>query len=61
VPTCDTGTAMKFHQYRLNEMRQAADKARLIADLPRKSHTFKLGAYRLTLAKEATTHVPRMV
>lgn len=57
----DTGTAMKFHQYRLNEMRQAADKARLIADLPRKSRTFKLGTYRLTLAKEATPHVPRMV
>ncbi|MEE8407377.1 MAG: hypothetical protein V3S32_09540 [Acidimicrobiia bacterium] len=57
----DTGTAMKFHQYRLSEMRQAADKARLFADLPRKSRTFKLGAYRLTLAKEATPHVPRMV
>ncbi len=57
----DTGIALKLHQYRLDEMREAADKARLIASLPRKNRSFKLGAYRLTLEKEAPPHVPRMV
>ena len=57
----NTGMALKFHQYRLDEMRDAADKARLIAQLPRKNRSFKLGAYRLTLEKEVTPHVPRMV
>ncbi len=57
----DPGMALKFHQYRLDELRDAADKARLIAELPRKNRSFKLGAYRLTLEKEAPPHVPRMV
>ena len=57
----DTGIALKLHQYRLDEMREAADKARLIASLPRKNRSFKLGAYRLTLEKEGPPHVPRMV
>jgi hypothetical protein len=57
----DPGMALKFHQYRLDEMRDAADKARLIAELPRKNRSFKLGPYRLTLEKEVTPHVPRMV
>ena len=55
------GMALKFHQYRLDEMHDAGDKARLTAQLPRKSRSFKLGAYRLTLEKEVSTHVPRMV
>ncbi len=57
----DTGIALKLHQYRLDEMREAADEARLIASLPRKTRSFRLGAYRLTLVKEETPHVPRMV
>ena len=57
----DPTTAMKFHHYRLDEMREAAEKARLIAQLPRESRSLKLGAYRLTLSKEATAYVPSMV
>ncbi len=34
-----TAQGMKFHQHRLDEMRKAADKARLIADLRSKDRS----------------------
>ena len=57
----DPAMALKFHQYRLDAMRGAADKARLIAGLPQENRSFRLKARSLILAKEATPHVPRMV
>jgi hypothetical protein len=56
-----TSNALKLHEHRINELRQSAEKARLIAGLTSRSRSFKLGNYRLTLAKEPNAHVPRMV
>lgn len=53
--------AAEMHRYRLEDMLRTADKARLIASLPRKPRSFRLGHYRLTLVKEVTPHVPRLV
>ena len=53
--------AAEMSRYRLEDMLRAAEKARLIASLPRKTRSFKLGAYRLTFVKEVAPHVPRMV
>jgi len=55
------GDALKLHEYRITELRQSADNARLAAGLTSKPRSFTLGTYRLTLAKETKTHVPRMV
>ena len=56
-----TALGMEFHRYRRNEMRKAADQARLVAELPRKNRSFKFGGYRLNLVREVTPHVSRMV
>ena len=53
--------AAEMQRYRLEDMLRTADKARFIASLPRKSRSFRLGHYRLTLVKEATPYVPRLV
>jgi len=57
----NTGNALKLHEHRITELRQSAEKARLGTRVNSKPHSLKLGTYRLTLAKEARTHVPRMV
>lgn len=53
--------AAEMHRYRLEDMARRADKARLIASLPPKPRSFRLGHYRLILVKEVTPHVPRLV
>ena len=53
--------AAEMHRYRLEDMLRSADKARLIASLPRKTRSFRLGRYRLPVVKEVTTRVPRLV
>jgi hypothetical protein len=57
----NTGSALKLHEYRITELHKSADNARLAAGVASKQRSFKLGTYRLTLAKEPRTHVPRMV
>ena len=53
--------AAEMRRYWLEDMLRTADKARLIGSLPRKTRSFRLGRYRLTVVKEVTTHVPRLV
>lgn len=61
VMLISTSNALKLHEHRINELRQSAEKARLTAGQPSKSRSFKLGNYRLTLAKEPQAYVPHMV
>jgi len=56
-----TSNALKLHEHRINELRQSAENARLTAGYASKHRSFKLGTYRLTLAKEPKAHVPSMV
>jgi len=57
----NTGNALKLHEHRITELRQSAEKARLVAGLSSEPRSLKLGTYRLTVAKEPRRHVPRMV
>jgi len=57
----NTGNALKLHEYRIAELRQSAEKARLATSVTSKPHSLRLGTYRFTLTREARTHVPRMV
>jgi len=46
--------ATEMHRYRAEQMTRAVGRARLIASLPRRTRSLKLGTYRLTLTKLAT-------
>jgi len=56
-----TSNALKLHEYRISELHQASERARLAADVTPRPRSFRLGTYRLTLAKEPKAYVPRMV
>lgn len=58
----DTSLGMRFHQNRMEQMRDTADQKRLITNLTRQSRSFsfKLGTLRVNLIRETTPHVPRM-
>jgi hypothetical protein len=54
----DSHLAADIHRYRIEETHRTAEHRRLIAALPRKTRSYRLGSYRLTLAKAATPQVP---
>jgi len=50
--------AAEMHRYRSEQMIRAVERARLVASLPRKARSLRLGAYRLTFGKVSPS-VPR--
>ena len=50
--------AADMHQYRIEELHRAAEHARLISSLPRKTRSYQFGRYRFTLTKDAAPQVP---
>jgi hypothetical protein len=50
--------AADMHRYRIEEMHRAAEHARMISSLPRKTRSYQLGRYRFTLTKDPTPQIP---
>ena len=58
----DTNLGMRFHQHRIEQLRETAHQARLNTNPTRqnRSFSFKLGAYRLNLVRETKSQLPHL-